>query len=354
MRLLAGIPVDLRTFTGSWNNPVTAPVPMILPFEGYAVFNETAFNDTLFINPDLSVGGLSKKSQKYNPASPPRMAEPVISKNARRLAVALSFLNIHREDDATRTDDILWSINILAQSQQARDVDNVAGVSLLASEEWDRLDFPEPPPIGEYVSIYFTHRDWGKRSTRFCTDFRGAFSQGTAWEFEVKSNIRDRVDLTFAGIERVPPEFEVWLVDEALNLSQNLRKNPQFSVAASEEHPKNLKLLVGKKEFIGENLANIETIPTDFELSQNFPNPFNPATTIRYGLPRDERVTLKIYNILGNEVVTLLNSEIKAAGFHSEVWDGKDNNGRHVASGVYIYQLKTLTVNTIKKMVLIR
>ncbi|TDI93487.1 MAG: T9SS type A sorting domain-containing protein [Caldithrix sp.] len=316
--LLQSRVADLRTFTGSWNNTVTDPVPRILPFEGYTVFSE--ISTTLLINPDLSVStsSLAKAAES-------------ISEN-----------------------EILWSIEIHAQSQQARDVDNVAGVVLSAAENWDQRDLPEPPPIGEYVSIYFPHPEWGKLSKRFCTDFRPEFSQGNTWEFEVKSNIRDRVQLTFAGLETVPSEFEIWLVDETLNLTQNLRDNTRYAVAGSEEHPKSLKLLVGKTEFIGENLASVQTIPSDYELSQNFPNPFNPATTIRYGLPRDEMVTLKIYNLLGKEVATLLNNERKLAGNYAAIWDGRNNQGQVVASGIYIYQLQAGEFSAIKKMVYVR
>jgi len=323
-------PVDLRTFVGadaaSWNNPVTNPVTEILPFEGYAVFNEQPSLNALFINADFSVSGLSKKSRNTP---------------------------VHLRPERRASNDILWAIEISAQCQQARDVDNVAGVSFLASEERDRHDFPEPPPIGEYVSVYFPHPEWNTRSTRYSTDFRPEFAYGSSWEFEVKSNIHDRVQLTFAGIEKVPREFEVWLVDAALNLTQNLRDNPRYAVAGSEEQPKSLKFLVGTSEFIGEKLATVQTIPTDFELSQNFPNPFNPATTIRYRLPREERVMLKIYNIFGAEVVTLVDNELKSSGNHSVVWDSRNASKRAVASGLYFFQMRAGKFVQTRKMLLI-
>ncbi|MCG8607255.1 T9SS type A sorting domain-containing protein, partial [bacterium] len=151
-----------------------------------------------------------------------------------------------------------------------------------------------------------------------------------------------------------PVDFDVWVVDETLGLTQNLRKSPQFSVASvDEEHPKRLKLLVGRSEFIDELIPQQE-IPTDFELSQNFPNPFNPVTSIRYGLPRDERVTLKIFNILGEEVAMLLNDERQSAGFHVTIWDGRDRQGRQVASGVYVYQMVAGDLRETRKMALVK
>jgi hypothetical protein len=101
------------------------------------------------------------------------------------------------------------------------------------------------------------------------------------------------------------------------------------------------------------------SVPQAFELSQNYPNPFNPNTTIKYTLPSvgdgEETLstTLKIYNILGEVVRTLVN-EPKSAGVHYEVWDGKDDRGDQVASGIYFYRLKAGKFSETKKMVLLK
>lgn len=78
--------------------------------------------------------------------------------------------------------------------------------------------------------------------------------------------------------------------------------------------------------------------PREFSLALNFPNPFNPATTIRYALPQAGKVTLRIFNILGEEVHILVNG-FQPTGEYAEIWDGKDNQGRAVASGIYLYQI---------------
>ena len=75
--------------------------------------------------------------------------------------------------------------------------------------------------------------------------------------------------------------------------------------------------------------------PERFELFQNYPNPFNPVTTISYQLTTDSKVSLRIYNMLGQEVTTLVDGE-REAGYHREVWDASK-----VASGTYIYRLAT-------------
>ncbi len=94
-------------------------------------------------------------------------------------------------------------------------------------------------------------------------------------------------------------------------------------------------------------------VPAEFKLHQNYPNPFNPVTTIRYDIPADSDVTLKIYSVLGEEVRTLV-SDNQSAGFHSVQWDGRDNNGNKLASGIYIYRLKAGAATHVKKMSLIQ
>ena len=101
----------------------------------------------------------------------------------------------------------------------------------------------------------------------------------------------------------------------------------------------------------GKHLTTV--VPATFKLAQNYPNPFNPSTTINFQLPRNEIVELKVYNRLGKEIRTLANSSY-AEGNHSIVWDGKNNLGNSVASGVYIYRIKTGKYTKSLKMNLIR
>ena len=94
-------------------------------------------------------------------------------------------------------------------------------------------------------------------------------------------------------------------------------------------------------------------VQTKDYLQQNYPNPFNPETTISYQLPENSKVELIIYNIKGQKVKTLVN-EVLPAGEHSIIWDGKDNNGKHVVSGIYFYKMKTGNHEETKKMILLK
>jgi hypothetical protein len=82
------------------------------------------------------------------------------------------------------------------------------------------------------------------------------------------------------------------------------------------------------------SVLGMDRIPDKFALSQNYPNPFNPETTFSYDLPEDSRVGIRIYSLLGAEMKTLENGQ-KSAGHYTLTWDGKDNLGRTVSSGIY-------------------
>ena len=96
-----------------------------------------------------------------------------------------------------------------------------------------------------------------------------------------------------------------------------------------------------------------EPLPADFSLWQNHPNPFNPTTTIRYSLSRPHLVQIEVYNVLGQLVSTLENSE-QGVGVYETTWDGTNANGQDVASGVYFYRLKAGEFVQTRKMVLSR
>lgn len=95
-------------------------------------------------------------------------------------------------------------------------------------------------------------------------------------------------------------------------------------------------------------------MPDDYRLEQNYPNPFNPSTKIRFSLPIHDRISLKIYDLLGREVRTLINSQDYAAGRFEVTWDGRDNHGMPVASGTYLYSLMYGNFKQTNRMTLLK
>jgi len=102
---------------------------------------------------------------------------------------------------------------------------------------------------------------------------------------------------------------------------------------------------------------NLNGVPENYKLAQNYPNPFNPTTTIEYGLPSSGTVSLKVYNLLGQEVATLASGD-KNAGTHQVVWDGRTTLGTPVSSGLYFYRLDARSsagaYTNLKKMLLLK
>jgi hypothetical protein len=94
-------------------------------------------------------------------------------------------------------------------------------------------------------------------------------------------------------------------------------------------------------------------LPTDFALDQNYPNPFNPSTTIRFSLPQEHRVNLVVYDMTGAVVKTVLN-DMLGAGYKEVQWDGTNNSGAKVATGMYIYRLEAGNFTATKKMLLLK
>ncbi len=105
--------------------------------------------------------------------------------------------------------------------------------------------------------------------------------------------------------------------------------------------------------FVAIDETKAPTTPAEFSLKQNYPNPFNPVTTISYQLSAYSRVQLKIYNIQGQEIRTLID-EFQIAGMKAVVWDGLNDGGQKAPSGVYVYQLKTDSFTSSQKMILLQ
>jgi len=96
------------------------------------------------------------------------------------------------------------------------------------------------------------------------------------------------------------------------------------------------------------------TVPTEITLSQNYPNPFNPTTNIKYSVPKATMVTIKIYDMLGKEVMTLVNNENRKAGNYETVWNGINSNGNAVSSGTYFCRLETSDAVKVEKLMLLK
>ena len=176
----------------------------------------------------------------------------------------------------------------------------------------------------------------------------------TAWDPNQESDLshyiiyRDTNPGTMVVLDTIPNTDSVYS-DLSVELGQTYYyKLTAVDAANNESAPSNEVLAVA--DVISHiNDRGINVIE-DFELRQNYPNPFNPTTTIEYKIPKSSYVVLKIYNVVGEEIKTIVDG-YKDAGVYKVSWDGSDSGGATVASGVYFYQMIAEDFNQVKKSI---
>ena len=263
-----------------------------------------------------------------------------------------------------------WRLAIRASAAGAVDRNTRLGCAPSAASGWDPSDRSEPPPSPvRGLSVFFPHGDWSGRPGRYTADIRAPLSgsdgsAGQRWSFDVAKNFREEgagnmVELEFAGIETVPDACEVSLLDRELGRVQDLRESAAYSFHLGVKEPvataaeARFVVLVGGADFVDGQLDELTAPPLRTALHQNYPNPFNPETVIRCALARAGPVNLRIYDLTG-ALVRTLQAGLLPAGGHEFVWRGKDDGGRSVASGVYIYRLTTPDLALTKRMTLLK
>ncbi len=141
----------------------------------------------------------------------------------------------------------------------------------------------------------------------------------------------------------------------AKSAGSRIHKSRTWNKSVSDYKVKTDETLSGL--FSGVSKRTRPMTPKEFAIFQNYPNPFNPTTAIRYQIPYDSKVVVKIYNILGQEVMTLVNKQ-QSAGYYSLNWNGKNDKGSQVTSGIYIYRIVAKSADKTfvksKKMMLIK
>lgn len=311
---------DVFGYTGQFE-PVTSG-DALQPFQGYLVRLSDGGTGTLIIDPDRT---------------PP-------ADNA-------AALEVKQQEEA-----LAWQIRIAAQVREARDTFNAAAVASTARRGYDALDRFNPPPIGEYVSVYFPHEDWGDYAGPYRRDVRPTGEAPYEWHLEVRSSIPDVVRLSFDELTSVPEAYDVWLLDDRLDVAHNLRARPTYRmVAPPDGRPRPLRLIVGRPSDMAALVGAAAEAPPEVMLQPPYPNPRTGEVplTIPFALPEAAPVTLRIYDTLGRHVATVLR-ETREAGTHSAVWDGRDATGTVLPSGTYILQLTAAGQSVSQRVVLLR
>lgn len=176
------------------------------------------------------------------------------------------------------------------------------------------------------------------------------------WSLPVKSNSYLNYDVEYSKNSDFSNSTVVKDIPEKVTSLNGLDKNSTYYwrvLSKNTQGTSNYSQAASFQTGTVTEVKEAEIIPSEFELSQNYPNPFNPTTVIKFSIPNSQFVTLKVYDMLGREIRTLLNAE-KTAGTYSIDWNAEDNLGLKVASGMYIYRITAGNFVATKKMVLIK
>ncbi len=311
LRLSSGRRPVLFNYQARWDTAQT-----MVPWEGYAVLNPQPQNDTLWVAAHLPAG--LAKSAEFLPS-------------------------------------IDWQLSISATCESAIDDFNTLGTSPSAADGWDWLDLPEPPEVGEFVSVYFHHTDW-QSGMDYTSDFQPPANGGNQWTFAVKTNIANsEVILKFQGLESLPENYTAILIDEKMKLSYNLAEKNEYLFPTSHlPEIRKFNLVVGNSDFIKSQQVNLIKLPTGFALHPCFPNPAQHKTLIYYSLAQAGPISLTIYNLQGQKIKHILKNQWFEAGSHGHIWDGTDESGAPVANGIYFYQLQAQQNKLVRKVTIIR
>jgi hypothetical protein len=222
------------------------------------------------------------------------------------------------------------------------------GFSEWAETGTDLLDIFSPPSQFCEINISIYNKEIETSYKHLQKEYRKEINEGQEFNILVENNSDKNLKMFFNGLENFI-DYEIYLIDIIKDKSYDLKKTENIEI----KYNSNLRaftLLIGTKEYIQQKQTNL--IPDEYLLYQNYPNPFNPSTVISYQLPVSGNVSLKVYDILGREIITLVD-EYKNAGRY-EIEFHPVSGIQHPASGIYFYQLRSGSFVETNKMILLR
>ena len=162
-------------------------------------------------------------------------------------------------------------------------------------------------------------------------------------DLTIETSLNDISIAVNLSVEKIRDDWQIRIYDYARNTFTETEGviTDYHKYAGTTKY----KILAGTPQYLEKAETSFRDLPKDFSLSQNYPNPFNPTTRIMYTLPAKGRVTMTIYNILGQEVRTLVSRKDHEVGVHNITWNGTDDLGRAVSSGVYLYRMQVETID---------
>jgi len=236
-------------------------------------------------------------------------------------------------------------LEIILQEKNIALISLTLGYTENANTGVDSFDKFSPPAGFCEINFAIYNKELETNYKYLRKDIRPAIGEGQEYDLVVKNTSDKTLALTTLGLENFE-NYMVYILDKSTMKLYDLKKQNSFEVKknTSEKH---YSLFIGTEEYINEKEKSL--IPDEYTLYQNYPNPFNPATTIMYALPNQSKVSLNVYNVLGELIIVLINNELQEAGYHQVMFKGNS-----LSSGVYIYKLVAGNYTHTKKMLMIK
>ena len=246
-----------------------------------------------------------------------------------------------------------WYLNVKAKSKRYTHNSMEIGRRAYAIESVDMFDTPIFPDMEIGLSLSSDLN--GTKEFKYMRDVRDIDELNGVWNLNIDSR-KGENEIFLSGVFK-GNKFEglsIAIIDipkrkvifDFLDRGIEITKDSRVAY--------DIKIIIGESDYVEKTSYEIlNNIPTAYYLSQNYPNPFNPMTKLDYNLPLRSKVNISIYNVLGQEIKTLVN-EVKEYGYHSVSWNGNDNNGREMSSGVYFARITSQSFIKTRKMLLVK
>jgi ligand-binding sensor domain-containing protein len=220
----------------------------------------------------------------------------------------------------------------------------IISIDSTAGNDYDKHDIIAPPGDFEDAGMTIHNDKLSSAYKNLLKENRPKIGDGQTFDVDIIDKQKEKVTLKVEGVNNFKGH-EVYLLDSYNYKIYNLKENNVIGLTPLSSS--SYRVLIGNTDFI--NAAKNEILPKGYNLYQNYPNPFNPVTTIEYSIPKTSFVSLKVYDILGKEVVALVNEQ-QAAGYYRVVFPSK---GKY-SSGVYFYRIQVGSFTQTKKLLLMK
>ncbi len=246
-----------------------------------------------------------------------------------------------------------WAISLSAESEKYFDQTGVIGRTINAEEAQDKMDIPRLPSISKGLLMAISLEN--ENDFKYSSDVRSVDTKNGVWSVGLFSS-GNPGSVRFAAKNRGLElgDIVISVLDiQTRKIYQDIFVNP-IDINGRMNLGYEFKFVIGDQGYVESMLLEIlSQIPSDFVLGKNYPNPFNPNTKLDYLIPRRSEVSIHVYNMLGQEIIKLLEKE-QSYGKYSVSWNGLDKYGKQVASGVYFTELKAGKVRRVTKMLLLK